>query len=216
MGSQVRHPVFARVYARMRPGMDRQGAAAHRQRLLDGVTGRVLEVGAGDGGNFGFYPAGVEQVVAVEPEPYLRALARTRAAAAPVPVEVVDGVAERLPAGDGAYDVVVASLMLCSVREPATVLREMFRVLRPGGQLRFFEHVAAEPGRLRRVQRVADRTVWPLLVGGCHTGRDTVAAIAAAGFVVEEVDRFRFPEGAPSPAAPHVLGRARRPPPVGP
>jgi hypothetical protein len=78
--------------------------------------------------------------------------------------------------------------------------------------LRFYEHVAAEPGtRLVRVQRIADATLWPWLMGGCHVGRDTAAAITAAGFVIEELDRFEFPPGQPSPAAPHVLGRAVRP-----
>jgi SAM-dependent methyltransferase len=127
-------------------------------------------------------------------------------------VEVVDGVAERLPVGDGAADVAVASLVLCSVRDQQAALAELFRVLRPGGELRFFEHVAARPAtRLARIQRIADATLWPRLMGGCHLGRDTVAAITAAGFVIERLDRFDFPPDQPSPAAPHVLGCAVRP-----
>lgn len=203
--------MFARVYSRLRPAMDRQGAAAHRQRLLAGLTGRVLEVGAGDGGNFPLYPPTVTGVLAVEPEPYLRARATERAAAAPVPVEVVDGVADRLPAADGTVDAVVVSLVLCSVPDQPRALAEVHRVLRPGGELRFFEHVAAGTPGLRRVQAVVDRTLWPLLAGGCHTGRDTVGAIGAAGFTVEGVDRFPFPPGrVPAPATPHALGTARR------
>ena len=199
------------MYTRLRPAMDRQGAAEHRQRLLAGLTGRVVEVGAGDGGNFGCYPAGVTGVVAVEPEPYLRERATEAAATAPVPVEVVDGVADRLPLDDASVDAAVASLVLCSVPDQPAALAELRRVLRPGGELRFYEHVAADTTGLRRLQAVADRTLWPLVLAGCHTGRDTVAAIGAAGFEVEELDRFRFPEGArASPAAPHVLGRARR------
>jgi ubiquinone/menaquinone biosynthesis C-methylase UbiE len=207
----VRHPLFARVYTRLRPAMDRQGAMAHRRRLLAGLSGRVLEVGAGDGGNFAFYPPEVTGVVAVEPEPYLRSQAARRATVAPVPVEVVDGLADRLPVGDGAVDAAVVSLVLCSVPDQAAALAELCRALRPGGELRFYEHVAAETPGLARAQAVADRTLWPLLCGGCHTGRDTVAAIGAAGFAVEEVDRFRFPpNGPPTPATPHALGRARR------
>ncbi len=206
-----RHPVFARVYVRLRPSMDRQGAEEHRRRLLAGLTGRVVEVGAGDGGNFGHYPGGVTGVVAVEPEPFLRTRATERAAAAPVPVEVVDGVADRLPLGDAAVDAAVVSLVLCSVPDQATALAELRRVLRPGGELRFYEHVAADTAGLRRLQAVADHTLWPRLLAGCHTGRDTVAAIGAAGFVVEDLDRFLFPDGTRvSPAGPHVLGRARR------
>lgn len=193
------------------PTLDAQGAAEHRRRLLADVHGRVLEVGAGNGLNFGHYRPGVSQVLAVEPEPYLRARAAERAPGAPVPVRVVDGTAEGLPVPDASVDVVVASLVLCSVADQATALREMFRVLRPGGRLRFYEHVAAGTPRLRRVQRMLDATLWPLFAGGCHTGRDTVGAIESAGFVVEEAARFMFPAGRTTPASPHVLGTASRP-----
>lgn len=203
--------MFARVYARLSPLMDRHGVGEHRHRLLAGLAGRVLEVGAGDGANFAHYPAAVTQVLAVEPEPYLRARAEQRAASAEVPVEVVDGVAERLPAENGSVDAVVASLVLCSVTDQRTALAEAHRVLRPGGELRFYEHVAASPERrLLRVQRLADATVWPWLAGGCHAARDTAAAITAGGFEIDEIDRFDFPPGQPSPASPHILGRAIR------
>ncbi|GAA1559600.1 class I SAM-dependent methyltransferase [Kribbella sancticallisti] len=172
----------------------------------------MIEVGAGDGANFAYYPDTVSHVQAVEPEPYLRARAVEQAQRVAAPVEVIDGLAERLPAGDQSVDAVVISLMLCSVADQAPVLEEALRVLRPEGQLRFYEHVAAScPGRLQTTQRIADATVWPWLFGGCHTGRDTAAAIAAAGFVIDEIDRFDFPPGQPSPAAPHILGRASRP-----
>jgi len=190
--------------------MDRQGVGEHRRRLLAGVRGRVIEVGAGDGGNFALYPAEVTNVLAVEPEPYLRAKALQEATKAPVPVEVVAGTADRLPAADASADVVVVSLVLCSVPDQAAALAEVARVLRPSGELRFYEHVAAEPGRrLATVQRVSDATLWPLFSGGCHVHRDTAAAITAAGFVIEDLERFEFPPGPPNPASPHILGRAR-------
>jgi ubiquinone/menaquinone biosynthesis C-methylase UbiE len=204
----VHHPLFARFYAWVSPVMERTGTAEHRPRLLAGLSGRVLEVGAGNGMNFAHYPPEVTSVLAVEPEPHLRDLAWRAAEAVPGKVEVVDGVAERLAVEDAAFDAVVASLVLCSVPDQRVALAELYRVVRPGGQLRFFEHVGAATSGLRRVQRLLDATIWPRLLGGDHTGRDTEAAITDAGFRIEQIERFRLPEG---PTAPHILGMASRP-----
>jgi SAM-dependent methyltransferase len=205
----VRHPLFARAYARAAPRMDELGVAAHRRELLEGVCGRVVELGAGTGASFAHYPAGVGEVVAVEPEPYLRALAMEAAADAPVPVTVVAATAEALPFDDGAFDAAVASLVLCSVRDPDAALAELHRVLRAGGELRFYEHVRGA-GRLARVQRALD-VAWPRVAGGCHLARDTPAAIARAGFTLERCRPFPFrPSLLAWPAEPHVIGVARR------
>jgi ubiquinone/menaquinone biosynthesis C-methylase UbiE len=205
----VRHPVFARCYARVGHLMDAE-IGDHRRRLLAGLAGRVLEVGAGNGLNFPHYPATVSEVVAVEPEPYLRRLALAAASRAPVPIRVVDGTAEALPAPDAGFDAVVASLVLCTVADPDRALAEARRVLRPGGRLRFYEHVRAEDPRLARWQDRLERP-WGWLVGGCHPNRDTVAAITAAGLRVIQLDRFDLP-AMPPPARPHVLGVAERGP----
>ncbi|MGC4756709.1 methyltransferase domain-containing protein [Micromonospora trifolii] len=211
----VSHPVFARVYERLSVAMDRAGTAAFRRDLVAGLSGRVIEIGAGNGRMFAHYPAGVTQVLAVEPERRLRAAAERAASTAPVPVTVVDGLAEALPAGDGEFDAAVVALVLCTVPDQASALAEISRVLRPGGQVRFFEHVAAEEATgLHRTQRFVDATLWPKLFAGCHTNRDTVAAIGAAGFEVEELRRFRFPATSNSPSSPCVIGRATRPVPV--
>ncbi|MET7300590.1 class I SAM-dependent methyltransferase [Embleya sp. NPDC005575] len=209
----VRRPVFARFYAHVAgPGLEKAGVGEHRARLLRDLTGEVLEIGAGHGANFAHYPPSVAHVAAVEPEPRLRALAIEAARRAAVPVDVRDGLADGLPFEDATFDAVVFCLALCSVPNPHAALAEAYRVLRPGGQLRFFEHVRASTARMRRMQRVVDATVWPLLCGGCHTGRDTEAGIRRAGFAVTELDRFVFPATRiPTPAGTHILGIAVRP-----
>jgi ubiquinone/menaquinone biosynthesis C-methylase UbiE len=203
----VRHPVFARCYARVGHLMDAE-IGDHRRRLLASLSGRVLEVGAGNGLNFPHYPATVTEVLAVEPEPYLRRLALAAAPQAPVPIRVVDGTAEALPAHDAAFDAVVASLVLCTVTDLERALVETRRVLRPGGRLRFYEHVRGDDPHLARWQDRLQRP-WGWLVGGCHPNRDTVAAITAAGLRVIQLDRFDL-QAMPPLARPHVLGVAER------
>jgi ubiquinone/menaquinone biosynthesis C-methylase UbiE len=205
----VRHPIFARCYARLGHLMDAE-IGDHRRRLLAGLTGLVLEVGAGNGLNFPHYPATVTEVLAVEPEPYLRRLALAAARQAPIPIRVVDGTAEALPAPDATLDAVVTSLVLCTVADPEQALAEVRRVLRLGGWLHFYEHVRAENPRLARWQDRLERS-WGWLVGGCHPNRDTVAAITAAGLRLVQLDRFDL-QAMPPPARPHVLGVAEQGP----
>lgn len=182
--------------------------AARRRELLAGVAGRIIEVGAGDGRNFAHYPDRVTEVLAVEPEAYLRRRAQRNASRARVRIDVVDD----LPAETGSFDAAVVTLVLCSVPEQMTGLAELRRVLRPGGRLFFLEHVRADTAAARRVQRLADRTLWPRLFGGCHTGRDTVTGISRAGFTIESLRAFRFPAGRIGPpSSPHVLGVASLP-----
>lgn len=207
----VSHPLFARIYERVSVKEDERGGSRYRAELLDGVSGRVIEVGAGNGRNFAHYPTTVSQVLAVEPEPRLRASAARAAATAPVPIEVVAGVADRLPAEDGAFDVGVASLVLCTVPEPHAALAELRRVIHPGGELRFYEHVVSRRRGAALVERALDATLWPPLAGGCHLARDTIAAIERAGFRIETSRRFGFGPSAIGPQIAHVIGTARRP-----
>lgn len=207
---QHKRPVFSRFYGFIAPHMDNGGLGEHRRRLVDGLSGDVVDVGAGSGLNFLHYPPEVSRVVAVEPAPYLSRLAAGRASQTLLPAYVVEGVAERLPFEDGSFDAAVFSLVLCSVRDQQAALAEILRVLRPGGELRFLEHVRADACALRIVQHVVDRTLWPLLVGGCHTSRDTTSAISKAGFEIGTLERFRFPEFSPIPSSPHIRGSATR------
>jgi SAM-dependent methyltransferase len=210
MSDDLRHPVFARVYPRLDASCARIGGDAHRDELLAGARGRVLELGAGHGANFRHYPESVTEVVAIEPEPSLRARAVAAAASARVPVQVRAGVAERLDLEDASFDVAVASLVLCSVRNPVRALAELRRVLRPGGELRYYEHVRGTTPRMVAYQKWAD-VFWPYLAAGCHVSRPTDDLIARSGFSVRRERRFDFPRSrVRNPAAPHVIGLAVR------
>jgi ubiquinone/menaquinone biosynthesis C-methylase UbiE len=207
--SVVRHPVFARLWSLM-SSHEPAEIRRHRDELLAGLSGRVIEVGAGVGTNFAHYPLTVQQVMAVEPEPYLRARARAAAASAHIPIEVLDGVADCLPGEDRTFDAAVACLVLCTVPDQAAALTELRRVLRPGGELRFYEHLRSNRPALALSQRAVDRVFWPRAFGGCHTSRDTLAAIAAAGFEVEQQRRMWVnPVPIAFPVASHAIGRAR-------
>ncbi|MFF5938149.1 class I SAM-dependent methyltransferase [Streptomyces sp. NPDC012508] len=208
----VHHPLFARFYARFSVSADTKGGiGALRTELLTGLSGRVIEIGAGNGLNFTHYPGAVSEVVAIEPERHLRQLAAEAALRADVPVDVVPGAAEALPVKSEAFDAAVASLVLCTVRDVHRALAELHRVLRPGGELRFFEHGLAPSPGMARAQRALDRTVWPRLFGGCHTARDPLAAIEAAGFEPVTYRNFEVPESGPRlPSSYCVLGAARK------
>jgi ubiquinone/menaquinone biosynthesis C-methylase UbiE len=189
--------------------MEAEGMAALRRELLDGLTGEVVEVGCGNGLNFAHYPGTVADVQAIEPEPYLRALATRAAESAAVAVTVRAGMADQLPLPDDSVDAAVMCLVMCSLDDRSAALAELRRVLRPRGVLRFLEHTVAETAGLRVAQKIADATVWPLLAGGCHTSTDPAGAITGAGFDITSIRRLRFPENRfTQPSSPHVLGSA--------
>lgn len=208
--SAFQHPRFARMYEWISRESERRGTAEHRDRALAGLAGRVIEIGVGNGLNFGHYPNTVTEVLAVEPEDRLRALAQQAARQAPVPVRVVPGHAEELPAADATFDAAVASLVLCSVPRVTGALAEIRRVLTPGGELRFFEHVRSAQPWLGLLQD-ALTPVWSRAAGGCHLNRDTATAIRAAGFHIEQLDRFCYAPLRFIPAHAHILGRAATP-----
>jgi ubiquinone/menaquinone biosynthesis C-methylase UbiE len=203
------HPLFARYFDRCGARNEVRGNAQLRREMLAGLSGTVLEVGAGNGLNFPHYPPEVAQVIAAEPNDFLRERAEVAARAAPVPIRVIGGAAEGLPAGDASADAVAVAAVLCSVADPVAALAEFRRVLRPGGELRFYEHVRSRDPQRGRIQDAAD-FIWPRLMGGCHPNRDTLSAIKNAGFAVQSCRGLIFPPGARfSVVAPRILGVAR-------
>ncbi|MGV8847320.1 class I SAM-dependent methyltransferase [Tessaracoccus sp.] len=210
-GADLPRPFFARTYAALVPRMDASGLAVLRDELLADLTGTVVEVGCGNGMNFTHYPDSVSTVHAVEPEPHLRALAVIAAANAGVDVTVTGGTGDAIPRDDESVDAAVLCMVLCSVPDPAAAVAEIRRVVRPGGTLVFLEHCASTRPAIARFQKAADATLWPRLAGGCHLGRDTLAALRSGGFVVEAVRTPEHPGGIGGALAPHILGRAVRP-----
>jgi SAM-dependent methyltransferase len=204
----IDHPFFARVWS-LHVAHEAEAIPILRRENVAGLSGRVLEVGAGIGTNFAYYPESVERVVAIEPEPRLAAQARVAAAAAPVMVEVIGATVEEFDTVEQ-FDAVVCSFVLCSVCDPAGVLQRLHSLLLPGGELRYLEHVASAGGR-GRWQRFLDATVWPRFLGNCHTHRDTERTVLEAGFEVHASRReWSLPPWSPMPVSELALARARR------
>ncbi|MCK4176751.1 class I SAM-dependent methyltransferase [Aciditerrimonas ferrireducens] len=211
MARSLEHPGFARTYLALCRTAERLGAAPGHRRLLRGLEGRVLELGPGPGSTFRAYPAEVEAVVALEPEPLLRAAAQQAAARVSQRVVVVAGVGEALPLAEGSVDAVVSSLVLCSVGDLPAVVAEIRRVLRPGGVFRFVEHVRSPRPARARVQAGLG-PLWSKVAGGCHLDRDTPSALRAGGLELSWTRRLPFgPADVLGLLAPLVLGEARRP-----
>jgi ubiquinone/menaquinone biosynthesis C-methylase UbiE len=167
-------------------------ARSHKRAAFGEIeAGAVLEIGAGTGANFDYLPRGTH-LYAVEPNLRMHAGLRRRAAAAGISLTVLSTGAEAIPLPDESVDEVICSLVLCTVRDPEQVLAEVRRVLRPGGKLRFAEHVAAEPDSFRyRVQR-ALRRPWGYVFEGCNPARNTPETVAAAGFQTVQIERRKL------------------------
>ncbi|CAN5733080.1 hypothetical protein BH09ACT7_BH09ACT7_45540 [soil metagenome] len=160
-GETVSHPLCARLYAKQSEAAESRGVADQRGRMLAGLAGEVVEIGAGNGLNFLHYPPAVTLVHAFEPDPYLRGLAAQAADDAAVPVKVGEAVAEDLPLEDASVDAAVASLVLCSVGDPGRAIAELHRVVRPGGELRFNEHVVSQHSLRRALQLAMSALMGP-------------------------------------------------------
>jgi len=205
-------PVFARVYDTAFVLAERRGFRDVRRDLVSRARGRVLELGAGTGLNLRHYPETVSELLLTEPDPHMAAKLRQGAAALLLDTSVVEAPAEELPFDDASFDTVVATLVLCTVKDPEQALSEIARVLRPSGAFLFAEHVRAASHRAARWQDRLNRP-WSWYACGCQCNRDTVSAIEAASFTLRELrhDRLRWI----SPVVrPLVVGSAAPPPSV--
>ncbi|MGB3632820.1 MAG: class I SAM-dependent methyltransferase [Rubrobacteraceae bacterium] len=201
------HRIFAALYDRLNAAAEKGWQGERRSRLLSGITGEVLEIGGGTGANLPHYRA-AERVVVTEPDPFMRDKLRPKLSQARVPVEILESGAQELPFADDSFDAVVSTLVLCSVPDQRSALAEIRRVLRPEGTFIFMEHVRGSGRAARWQDRI--EPLWTRLFAGCHPNRDTVAAIEAAGFRLEDFERFDPPVPL-SGFVPHVQGTAKVP-----
>jgi ubiquinone/menaquinone biosynthesis C-methylase UbiE len=206
------HPLFARFYDRLTARTERAGLGEMRRELLSSASGRVLELGAGTGHNLEHYTDAVTELVLAEPDPNMAKLLRERLEREGTPAgnpSVIEAAAEELPFDDGSFDVVVATLVLCTVENPVRAVAEARRVLVEGGRFLYLEHVrSARPG-LARWQDWLERP-WGRFAGGCHPNRATDQLLAGAGFWIDSLERDKLPK-APPLVRPLIRGVAIRP-----
>jgi ubiquinone/menaquinone biosynthesis C-methylase UbiE len=200
---------FAAIYDKLMAGTEEAGLADRRRRLLENARGATLELGAGTGGNLEYYPDAVTELVLTEPSEHMAKRLRAKVSAGGREAQVILAPAERLPFEDDHFDTVVGTLMLCTADDPVAVLGEVRRVLRPGGQLLFLEHVRSDQPKVARWQDRLEKP-WGFIGAGCHPNRDTRATIAASGLQLEDVEDGELPK-APPIVRPLISGRATRP-----
>lgn len=201
--------LFTALYDRSLSASEEAGLRRMRRELLAEAGGRVLELGAGTGANLDLYPDDFEELVLVEPDPHMNRRLRARLAESKRSATAIEAGAERLPFDDAAFDTVVATLVLCTIPDPAAALSEAARVLKPGGRLLFVEHVRAEDPGLAAWQDRLEKP-WRFLGDGCHCNRDTVAAIEASPLMLGPLRRDRLPK-APPIVRPLIRGSATLP-----
>lgn len=199
--------MFSAFYDRAFEATEEAGLREMRAELLKGARGRVLEIGAGTGLNLELYPReGLDSLTVTEPDPHMFKQLQQRAKEKCAGADLLEAGAEKLPFDDDSFDTVVVTLVLCTVPDQAAALKEIARVLAPGGQLLFLEHVRSDHRDLAKWQDRLEAP-WRFLGDGCHCNRDTIAGIKAAGFEMGEVDRGELPK-APPIVRPLVRGSA--------
>ena len=205
------HKWFAAIYDKMLASEEKKFLGAIRAEMLKDVSGKVLEIGAGTGANFPYYQPGAH-VTAIEPDPYMLQRAQKRVSEANTDIELQQVAAEELPFPDASFDFVIDTLVLCSVRDPRKVLAEIKRVLKPGGELRLYEHVRYK-NPIGALSQDVISPAWQWFGAGCHPNRDTGRFVRDAGF--EVINEQILKEVPPVPpmifVRPHLRAVARRP-----
>ena len=188
--------MFAAGYDTFVGSMERNFMGDVRRRMLADATGRVVEIGSGTGVNLQHYPRTIEELVCTEPEEPMAKRLRKKAEESDLPVRVVHAPGEKLPFEDDSFDTAVATLVLCTVDDPARSLDELARVLRPGGRLIFIEHVRSpEPGLAKWQDRL--HPLWVRFGHGCHCNRPTLDTIEASPLEVESHRDGQIPKAPP-------------------
>lgn len=197
---------FSAIYDRAMKSTEEAGMREIRRETLSAARGRTIDIGAGTGLNVELYPEGVTELVLAEPDEHMLKHLRPKVPTWGRDVDVAQAPADRLPFEDDSFDTAVFTLVLCTVPDPAAALKEAARVLKPGGELLFVEHVRSpEPGLARWQDRL--ERPWRFLGDGCHCNRDTVATIEASPFEVDRVELGELPK-APPLVRPLVHGAA--------
>jgi ubiquinone/menaquinone biosynthesis C-methylase UbiE len=197
--------VFSAIYDPLLKGTEEAGLRERRREVLSAARGRTIDIGAGTGANLGLFPAEAEVVMA-EPDPHMTKRLRQKLAESGSKIQLVEAGAEALPFEDSSFDTAVFTLVLCTVPDPRAALAEAARVLKPGGQLLFVEHVRAEDPAVARWQDRLEAP-WRVFADGCRCNRDTVATIEASPLVLDTVERGELPKSPPI-AKPLAWGRA--------
>lgn len=204
------HKWFAAVYDRMQAPAERSFMKRIREEIAGGARGRVLEVGAGTGANFPYYNSHAQEVIATEPDPFMLEKARARAELVERSIDLRQASAEELPFEDGSFDTVVSTLVMCTAGDLPRALAEVRRVLKPAGELRFYEHVRYDHSFGAFWQDFIT-PVWRYFGAGCHPNRDIASAVRAAGFEFEKLDVIKPAPPIPPMVfvRPHIMGVAR-------
>ena len=203
------HKWFAALFDRLMAPAERSFMKEPRQYVAGQAQGRVLEIGCGTGANFAYYTDAATEVIAIDPNPYMLDRARKKLPVATRPIEIREARAEELPFEDAFFDTIVDTINMCTIGDLAKALAEMKRVLRPSGQLRFYEHVRYKHPVGALAQDIIT-PIWKWFGAGCHPNRDVAASIRNAGFEIVHLERLTPVPPLPPMlfTRPHIMGVA--------